>query len=426
MSVDVNTAYARKYRPTSLKGYIGNKNVKETVQRYMRNPKRPQTILLMGNSGCGKTTLARIIAKEYLCENPNENGACCKCDTCLTIDDYILTGNTENLPDVYEVDSSDKSGKKDIDAMLSSMEYPPIAGDWKVYIIDEVHLLSEGAMGRLLKSVEEPPEYVLMIFCTTNPEKLLPTIRNRCQLKLNITKPTTRDIVSLLEKVCIEEDKSYNIQGLRMLAARSDNVVRDALNNIERVLNTRGDASDKSVSEEYKEVSDKLIFDFYDCLLKKDYMGYIGIMYSIKVSYTFEQFLTSLTNFTKRGIYVLNSIDVDGLSEDELRTYMSLFKSIDPKMISYILSSLKKMNVGDIEANFMSFIYTDITGNDKEGISSIAVIENSQSEENKFRNTNLEKIEEAKLSKGTQSLVSEMKPVEFDDLSNFFDLERVD
>lgn len=424
---DTNISFARKYRPTSLNGYIGNSNVKETVNNYFKNG-RPQTILLTGESGCGKTTLARIIAKEYMCENrDDEKGACNECSMCRAMDDYIVTGETGDLPDLYEVDSSDKSGKKDIDAMLGSMEYPPIGGDWKVYIIDEVHLLSEGAMGRLLKSVEEPPEYVLMIFCTTNPEKLLPTIRNRCQLKLPITKPTVSDIVKLLEKVCLEEDKDYNIQGLRMVATRSDNVIRDSLNNIERVLTTKGSATDKCVSEEFKEISDKLIFDFYDCLLKKDYMRYINIMYTIKTTYSFEQFLISLSNFTKRGIYILNGVEVEGLSSDELTSYMKLFKTIKPAMISFILSSLKKMHIGDIEANFMSFIYSDITDNsgDIKGISSNILSENLQAEEHKFRNTNLERIESAKLSKGLESLGSEMQTVGFEDLSDYFNLEKV-
>lgn len=428
MKEDTNISFARKYRPTSLSGYIGNADIKDTTCRYLKNPKKPQTILLTGNSGCGKTTLARIIAKEYLCENRNElTGACGECFTCQAMDEYILTGNTENLPDLYEIDSSDKSGKKDIDAMLGSMEYPPVGGDWKVYIIDEVHLLSEGAMGRLLKSVEEPPEYVLMIFCTTNPEKLLPTIRNRCQLKLPVSKPTTSDIVKLLERVCVEEGKDYNITGLRMIATRSDNVVRDSLNNIERVLTTREDATDKSVSEEFKEVSDKFVFNFYDCLLNKDYMGYVDMMYKIKTSYTFEQFLISLSNFTKRGIYIVNGIEVEGLSTDELNSYMKLFKKMSPKQISFILSALKKMSLGDIEANFMSFIYSDLedgnVSNDRTAVKQVESL--GVTEENKFRNSNLEKIESAKLSKGLESLGSATEEVGFDDLSTYFNLEKV-
>ena len=283
-------------------------------------------------------------------------------------------------------------------------------------------------MGRLLKSIEEPPEYVLMIFCTTNPEKLLPTIRNRCQLKLDITKPSTADIVKLLERVCLEEGKDYNIQGLRMLAVRSDNVVRDALNNIECVLTSRGDATDKSVSEEFREVSDKLVFDFYKSLLEKDYMGYIDVMYTIKTSFSFEQFLISLTNFTKRGIYIINGVEVEGLSVDELKAYTKLFKQIKPTVISTILSTLRRMNVGDIEANFMSFVYADLDGDiGKETRVVVAPTEGtSVSDETKFRNSNLEKLESAKLSKGSEALVGEMETLGIEDMSDFFDLEKVE
>lgn len=420
-------SFARKYRPKSLRGYIGNKEVKETVQRYLKNG-RPQTILLTGNSGCGKTTLARIILREYMCQDRDEeNGACGDCFSCQAFDDYIETGSTEMLPDVYEIDASDTSGKKDIDAMLAGMEYPPLNGEWKGYIIDEVHLLSKGAMGRLLKSVEEPPEGVVLIFCTTNPEALLDTIKNRCQLKLQISKPTTMDIVSLLEKVCLNESKDYNIAGLRMLAARSENVVRDALNNVERVLTTRGAATDGCVSAEFREISDSLIFQFYEAYIKKDYMGYINILYSIKTSYSFDQFLVSLTNFTVRGIYILNGVNVDGISTDEINSYMKLFKKVSPAQISFILSSLRKMRVGDIEANFMSFIYyEDVSGVGSSDAPAVVVSPKTNvSEEQKHRNANMQKIEEAKSQRGAQLLSGSMEEVDFGSLGNFFAMEKV-
>lgn len=419
-------SFARKYRPKSLEGYIGNSQVKETVQRYLKNG-RPQSILLTGNSGCGKTTMARLLVKEYLCEERDpEKGACGECVTCQMVDEYIETGDTEMIPDLVEIDASDKSGKKDIDSMLAGMEYPPMAGAWKVYIIDEVHLLTETAMGRLLKSLEEPPEGVLLIFCTTNPEKLLPTIKNRCQLKLNVTKPTTKDIIELLQRVCLIEDKNYDLIGLRTLAARSDNVIRDSLNNLERVLNTRGDATGVNVSAEFREVSDKLVFDFYRAYLDKNYFEYMNILYKIKVGYSFDQFLLTLTNFTTRGIYVLNSVDVEGLSESEITEYMTLFKRFSPKQLSITLSALKRMNVGDVEVNLMAFIYEEelpvVSDISKLNVEST---KSSLCDERTFRNSNVQALEKAKLKEGSKSVVKEMSDLSLNDVKELFTLEKV-
>lgn len=427
---DERISFARKFRPVDLKGYVGNSNIKETLKNYLKSDKRPQTILLEGFSGCGKTTLARIIAREYCCEDRDaENGACGVCSTCMYFDEYIKTGNTEMLPDIYEIDASDKSGKKDIDSMLASMEYPPVGGDWKVYIIDEAHLLKDAAMGRLLKSIEEPPEGVLIMLCTTNPEKLLDTIKNRCQLKLKVLKPTTSEIMNLLQKICLNEDKNYDLAGLRMLVTRADNVVRDSLNNLETVLNTRGDATAISVSKEFQQVSDKLVFDFYNAYYENDYVNYIDILYRVKMKYDFKQFVTTLTNFTIRGLYILNSVEVEGLSKEELESYLKLFKKFTPRELSSILSNLRRMSIGDIEANLMAFIYCkdDIKqeeqGNVSEKIDDGFV---TLEDERLLRNSNLQKIETAKLEEGSKSLSSELQDVSLSDMGSLFSLEKVE
>ena len=267
-------AFARKYRPSTFDGYIGNQDNKDTVMRYLRVNK-PQSMLIMGNSGCGKTTMGRIIEREYLCENRDpELGACGECLMCQLMDEYITTGRSDNLPDVYEIDCTESSGKNDIDTLLSTIDYPAVGGNWKLYLLDEVHKLSSGAMNRILKVLEEPPEGVLMILCTTNPEQLLDTIKNRCQLKLTVNKPSSAEIVSLLKRVCQSEGKDYDVQGLRMIASRADFVVRDSLNDVETVINTRGSATAECVSKQFHEVTDKIIFDFYRAYIKRDYIEY--------------------------------------------------------------------------------------------------------------------------------------------------------
>lgn len=418
-------AIARKHRPTNLMHYVGNAEVKDTVKRYLKTG-RPQSILLTGNSGCGKTTLGRLLEKEYLCEDWNpETGACGECLMCQAMDEYITTGRSDSLPDVYEIDATESSGKNDIDGLLSTIDYPAMGGGWKVYLLDEVHKLSSGAMNRLLKVLEEPPERVLMILCTTNPEMLLDTIKNRCQLKLSITKPSITELVNHLKRVCLLEDKEYNLEGLRMIASRADFVVRDSLNYLETVINTRGNAFAESVSIQFQQVSDKIIFDFYDFYLNKDYMAYSQLLYTIKTQYDFKQFLTSLTTFTIRGIYIINGVNIEGISEEELKAYVKLFKRFSIEDISSVLSSLKQMAIGDIEANFMSFIYVD------KRIESTTTIKVEEPKEGiageiKFRNNNLERIEKAKLREGTKALTGDLQQtVSIQDMSNLFQLEKV-
>lgn len=418
--------FARRFRPTTMANYVGNEKNKETIKRYLKG-KKPQSILLTGNTGCGKTTIARLLVKEYLCEDrDDEKGACGVCNSCIAVDDYILTGSTEMLPDIHEIDITDKSGKSDIDSILETVEYPSITGGWKVYLLDEVHMASRQAQSRILKILEEPPEDVLFIFCTTDPDKMLDTLKNRCQLKLSIVKPTLVDITSLLKRVCLEESKDYDLEGLRTIASRSEFVIRDSLNNLERVLETRGDAKSTSVNEEFNEISNALLFQFYKAFREKDFLAYMGLLYKIKVSFDFRQFLVSLNNFTMRGIYILNGVDVEGISEDELVSYKELFKSFTTEELSYILSSLRRMDIGDIEANLIGFIYCQ---NENKVVESSQVNLDSpqvkEGNEYSFRNDVLKQREKDKITSGIKSLEDNMKEVGVSDMGSLFQFEKV-
>ena len=170
-----------------------------------------------------------------------------------------------------------------------------------------------------------------------------------------------------------------------------------------------------------------MMFQFYEAYLEKDYMGYINIMYSIKTAYSFDQFLVSLTNFTVRGIYILNGVNVDGISREEISEYMDLFKKVSPAQVSSILSSLRSMRVGDLEANFMSFIYCqeDRAHMGTDGNPVAITMQTDSTTEQKYRNDNLQRIEDAKLRKGAQGLSTAMEEVGFEGLGDLFSLEKV-
>ena len=417
-------SFARKYRPSTLEGYIGNEKLKETVKRIMASGKKPQSILLTGNTGCGKTTIARIIESWYICENPGEDGSPCgECLTCCNMKDYIENGNAEMLPDIKEIDVTDKGGKGDMDALIEEIEYPAFGGGWKIYLLDECHAMTMAAATRLLKIVEEPPEKVLVIFCTTDPQKMLETLKNRCQLKLKVVKPNTTELCGLLKRVCASVGKDYDLQGLRMICSRADYVIRDSLNYLEQVINTRGEATGVAVSEEFLEISDNLILDFYTAYINKNYLEYINIMYKIKTTYDFGLFLQSLTNFTTRGIYILNNVNVEGLSEVEITSYLGIFSKFSMEDIAYILSSLKKMSYGDIEANLMSFIYT--VSEVKEETPKVVIPSPEVVDESRFMNDNLKALELSKLKEGQASLSSSLEEVGFEDAMSLFNLQKV-
>lgn len=362
--------YSQKYRPSTFMEYIGNQRVKERVHAALNSKAKPQVMLFSGASGCGKTTIARLIAKEYLCEDENkgETGACGVCPACKAVDEYIHTGNLDNLGEYYEnlkeIDVADQSGKSAIDSVLQDAEIPAYSG-WKIYIFDECHRASPQAQTRMLKIAEEPPENVLFIFCTTNPEEMLDTLVNRCQLKLEIKKPTVKELTGLLVRVCKEENKDYDLKGLSVIAGRSNLTIRDALHNLQSVITERGSAKYEDVLYVFEEVSDKVLFKFFNYLINKDIMGYITLFYNVKSKMDLKSFLTSLTDFVVRGIYVLNGIDIDGLTDTELRNYRNLFSKFTVEQIGTLLTKLHEIKGTDIETKLLLLVYLGLSDEPK-------------------------------------------------------------
>jgi len=375
-------SYARKYRPATMKGYIGNDKVKKTAFASLKRNIRPQVILLEGSSGCGKTTFARLLAKEYLCENRDvETGACGCCPNCVALEEYIHTGVTDMLQSVKEINIADQSGKRDIDTVLDDMLIPTFDGEWKVYIFDECHMATPQAQNRMLKIVEEPPENVLILFCTTNPEAMLDTLINRCQLSLHVRKPSVSELGGLLRGVCSAEEVDCDIKGVNFIANRANLTIRKALSYLERVVTERGSAYYEDAISVFEEISDAQIIQFYKKLIgtpeydangnikrhsngtaiyKRDILGYVTLLHQIKTSLELKLFVQSLTDFTIKGLYVINQINLDGVSDGELSIYREIFGSFSIEQIASLLHKLTTLRNGDIETELLLLGYTGL------------------------------------------------------------------
>lgn len=307
------------------------------------------------------TTFARLLAKEYSCEDRNEEtGACGKCISCQTIDEYIATGDTSLLSNIQEIDITDQSGKKDLDSVLADMEMPAFGDEWKIFIFDECHMATPALQNRLLKIAEEPPEHVLMLFCTTNPEKLIETLKNRCQLKLHVTKPKVKELAGLLRYVCSTEGVEYDNQGLEFIANRGELTIRTALTNLQQVVTEQNSAKYENAIQVFDAVSSTIIINFFRALKAKDVFRYVTLLYEIKSKMDLNVFVNELAGFVQRGIYTINGIQLDGVSDNELKVYRDLFGDMGVAQINILLTKVLNLNPKNLEMELLLLGYTGL------------------------------------------------------------------
>ncbi len=220
-------ALYRTYRPHSFDTVVGQKHIVQTLQNALTQHKVSHAYLFCGPRGTGKTTVAKLVAKSVNCLNPDE-APCNHCENCIGI-------QQGNHPDVIEIDAASNNGVDQIRELIEKVKYAPLQAKYKVYIIDEVHMLSQGAFNALLKTLEEPPAHVIFILATTEPHKVLPTIISRCQ-RYDFTRVSQKDIQGRIEEVLTKENIKFDHEATRLISQLSDGGVRDALSILEQVI----------------------------------------------------------------------------------------------------------------------------------------------------------------------------------------------
>lgn len=251
---------ARKYRPQNFNTVVGQAHITTTLKNAIKNNQLAHAFLFCGPRGVGKTTCARILAKTINCENQTKEGeACNTCNSCVSFD----AGTSLNI---HELDAASNNSVDDIRSLVEQVRFAPQAGKYKVYIVDEVHMLSTAAFNAFLKTLEEPPPYAIFILATTEKHKILPTILSRCQI-FDFKRITNNDTVEHLQEICDKEGVKAEKAALHIIAQKSEGCMRDSLSILDKIVSfTNGELNYANTLEHLNILDEDYYFKFLDCM----------------------------------------------------------------------------------------------------------------------------------------------------------------
>ncbi|MFV0537632.1 MAG: DNA polymerase III subunit gamma/tau [Dysgonomonas sp.] len=266
---------ARKYRPVTFNSVVGQRALTTTLKNAIASGKLAHAYLFCGPRGVGKTTCARIFAKTINCLSPTANGeACNQCESCVAF-------NEQRSFNIHELDAASNNSVDDIRSLIEQVRIPPQIGKYKVYIIDEVHMLSQAAFNAFLKTLEEPPHHAIFILATTEKHKILPTILSRCQI-YDFSRITIKDTVEHLQYVADQENVKTEPEALNVLAQKADGGMRDALSIFDQVVSfTGGNVTYKAVIENLNVLDYEYYFRLTDCILTNNVVDGLLILNEI-------------------------------------------------------------------------------------------------------------------------------------------------
>ncbi len=333
---------ARKYRPTTFDEVVGQNHVAQTLKNALQTDKLAHAFLFCGPRGVGKTTCARILAKVINCQNPSENKEPCNtCSSCVSFNDNASFN-------IFELDAASNNSVEHIRNLIEQVRFQPQQGSHKVFIIDEVHMLSTQAFNAFLKTLEEPPPYAIFILATTEKHKILPTILSRCQI-FDFKRIQPVDIVDQLKRICAKENREADDEALFQIAQKADGAMRDALSIYDKVASASGShISYQDVVQNLNILDYDYFFRTVDACVKADLTNVLLLLDDVvKNGFEIDIFVQGLSKHLRDLLVSTNSQTIhlmEGSDDLKKRYYnqASLLKE------GFILSSLNILNNCDL------------------------------------------------------------------------------
>lgn len=334
---------ARKYRPQNFNTVVGQSHITTTLKNAIKNNQLAHAFLFCCPRGVGKTTCARILAKTINCTNPTPEGeACNTCNSCVSFD----AGTSLNI---HELDAASNNSVEDIRTLVEQVRFAPQAGKYKVYIVDEVHMLSTSAFNAFLKTLEEPPSYAIFILATTEKHKILPTILSRCQI-FDFKRITNNDTVEHLQEIVEKESIQAEKAALQVIAQKSEGCMRDSLSILDKIVSfTNGTLTYQNTLEHLNILDEDYYFRLLDSLQKQDMAAAMMLYDEINrkgfegdlVLNGFAEFIRNLLVCKDPKSAALLDV-VEGLQEKYIQTAANT-------SLSYLVSALNILNEAEIQ-----------------------------------------------------------------------------
>ena len=339
----------RKYRPKQFRYVYGQDTIVKTLKNTIKNEKINHAYLFTGPKGTGKTSCAKLFAKTINCLNNKDGDACNECSNCISF-------NENSNPDIIEIDAASNNGVDEIREIRSKVNLAPAVSKYKIYIIDEVHMLSIGAFNALLKTLEEPPNHIIFILATTEPQKLPNTVISRCQRYdfKNINEHSMREC---LKRICDLEKINITDDSLDLIINNSNGGMRDAIGMLDQAYIY----SDKQINKEDLEsllgtITDEDVLNVFKCLLKKDYKGIIDIIDEFdKENKDFLLINKKMLNFAYKGIVYKKTLESKKVTEQEI----DFFEKISDTNLYNIIDSLNSM-IEEIKNSYQKRIVFEV------------------------------------------------------------------
>lgn len=334
---------ARKYRPQNFSTVVGQSHITTTLKNAIKNNQLAHAFLFCGPRGVGKTTCARILAKTINCTNPTpDSEACNTCNSCVSFD----AGTSLNI---HELDAASNNSVEDIRTLVEQVRFAPQAGKYKVYIVDEVHMLSTSAFNAFLKTLEEPPSYAIFILATTEKHKILPTILSRCQI-FDFKRITNNDTVEHLQEIVEKESIQAEKAALQVIAQKSEGCMRDSLSILDKIVSfTNGTLTYQNTLEHLNILDEDYYFRLLESLQKQDMAAAMMLYDEINrkgfegdlVINGFAEFIRNLLVCKDPKSATLLDV-VEGLQEKYIQTAANT-------SLSYLVSALNVLNEAEIQ-----------------------------------------------------------------------------